>query len=175
MGTTRHPHWQRKARVIQINRQKAYRAQGCRCHYCGVLMPEPKRIKQFCQEHQIDLADAQRIQLTAEHLVPVSEGGTNSRSNIVAACWYCNHTRHHGAPVGLDHQAYAQWVKQQQLLGQWHPDQYKALLAVNCPPDGPTHMLPSTQRGMHTQTEGGEIGRGKPPPVFFCEQTEMFK
>jgi len=126
MGS-RHPHWQRKARIIQINRQKAYQAQGCRCHYCGVLMPEPKRIKRFCEEHHINLTDAEQIQCTAEHLVPVSEGGPNSRSNIVAACWYCNHTRHHGAPPGLDHHGYARWVREQQSQGQWLPGRYTHL------------------------------------------------
>jgi hypothetical protein len=30
---------------------------------------------------------------TAEHLVPKSQGGVNSRQNIVAACWKCNTAR----------------------------------------------------------------------------------
>lgn len=41
---------------------------------------------------------ARDLLCTAEHLTPLSQGGSNTRSNIVAACAECNSGRHHWAP-----------------------------------------------------------------------------
>ena len=47
--------------------------QDWKCHYCGR-----------------ELYDATA---TIEHLVPLSQGGTNQRTNKVVACYKCNHAR----------------------------------------------------------------------------------
>jgi hypothetical protein len=43
---------------------------GFACSYCGARPPG--------------------VVLTIDHVVPVSKGGTNDESNLVAACWECN-------------------------------------------------------------------------------------
>jgi len=49
------------------------------CFYCGVLMHfEGKKNDN---------------KMTGEHLMPLSKGGTNARSNLVAACNKCNMQR----------------------------------------------------------------------------------
>lgn len=30
------------------------------------------------------------VPMTVDHIVPISRGGTDSRSNLTAACWRCN-------------------------------------------------------------------------------------
>lgn len=56
---------------IQKHRNTQARVQGGRCWWCDKPMQK----------------------VTAEHLVPKSEGGTDSVCNIVAACHNCNHSR----------------------------------------------------------------------------------
>ena len=60
----------------------AFNRQGGKCFYCGLRM----------------WLNSQKgpslLRCTAEHLKARSEGGSDGPSNIVAACWHCNHTRH---------------------------------------------------------------------------------
>lgn len=51
-------------------RYKILHRDGFRCAYCGKSSTE--------------------TELEIDHLTPVSEGGTNSEGNLVAACWQCN-------------------------------------------------------------------------------------
>lgn len=44
-----------------------------KCHYCGVR-----------------LTWTGALRLTADHVIPVSKGGTHKRRNLVAACEGCN-------------------------------------------------------------------------------------
>jgi len=47
------------------------------CHYCGIgLDPEAPR-GHLCRT-------------TMDHKVPLKRGGSNTRENLVAACWSCN-------------------------------------------------------------------------------------
>lgn len=107
------------AKKITLARSSAFREQAGRCIYCGAPMwshsPE-----QFAQAHGISLADARRFQATAEHLKARSEGGDNSRRNIVAACLFCNQARHrrNAAPAP---DAYQALVQGRIARGKWHP------------------------------------------------------
>lgn len=59
-------------------RKALFEEQKGRCHYC----PQQMTLKQGLN-HSI----------TADHLIPKSQGGTHSRSNLVGACWQCNALR----------------------------------------------------------------------------------
>lgn len=93
--------------------------QKYRCFYCNLPMwsanPEPFAIK-----YGLTMAQARQLQCTAEHLNPKSLGGVNSKSNIVAACWYCNHKRHARTQL-LDPYTYRQLVQQRISKGRWMP------------------------------------------------------
>jgi 5-methylcytosine-specific restriction endonuclease McrA len=77
-------------RIPSLRRQ-AFNRQGGFCYYCDVRM-------WLNSPEELDLpkgsAAASRLQCTAEHLVPRSDGGRELATNIVAACAHCNHTRH---------------------------------------------------------------------------------
>ncbi len=67
---------------LHRSRKLAFDRQGGLCYYCGLRMwldgpPGPAPLR-----------------CTAEHLLARSEGGSDGPSNIVAACWHCNRTRH---------------------------------------------------------------------------------
>lgn len=67
---------------------------------------------------------------TAEHLQPKQDGGGAGRVNIVAACAFCNHTRHR-AHVALDATRYARKVRTRLAKGAWLPaDVYRVLVGV---------------------------------------------
>ncbi|MGY0618443.1 HNH endonuclease [Lysobacter sp. A378] len=87
------------------------------CYYCGVLMllGEPGL---FLTKHRVSKRQARLLQCTAEHVVPRCDGGTNGRSNIVAACFFCNHTRH-ARPQPLDTPAYKRFVQHRVARGRW--------------------------------------------------------
>jgi 5-methylcytosine-specific restriction endonuclease McrA len=70
------------SKPLQQSRQLAFERQRGQCFYCGLPM--------WLSGPQGPSA----LRCTAEHLIPRSEGGGNGPSNIVAACWHCNHTRH---------------------------------------------------------------------------------
>ena len=75
------------------HRLSAFKRQRCRCYYCNI----PKwlgRIEWFASNHSLSKRESICFQCTAEHLVARQEGGKNSGKNIVAACRFCNHTRH---------------------------------------------------------------------------------
>lgn len=65
---------------------------------------------------------AARFQCTAEHLVARRDGGPNAKSNVVAACRFCNVQRHDEEGVqALDHLSYRAMVRQRMDEGSWHP------------------------------------------------------
>jgi 5-methylcytosine-specific restriction endonuclease McrA len=68
--------------TLQKSRQLAFKRQHGLCFYCGLPM--------WLSGQQGPAA----LRCTAEHLIPRSEGGGDGPSNIVAACWQCNSTRH---------------------------------------------------------------------------------
>jgi 5-methylcytosine-specific restriction endonuclease McrA len=93
-------------------RQLAFLAQQGRCYYCDHTM--------WLHTSSEDAkAKPRRYQCTAEHLVPASEGGPTVQQNIVAACFYCNNTRHKaGRP--LSPLLYRVHVQRHLQRGHWH-------------------------------------------------------
>lgn len=100
---------------LQRQRALAFNAQNGRCHYCGKPMwlvaanelPLPRRM-------------AALLRCTAEHLTARQDGGTHRRSNIVAACWWCNQRRHR-RNTSLSSEAFRDLVQRRQARGRWWP------------------------------------------------------
>lgn len=101
---------------ISFLRRQAFNRQSGFCYYCDVRMwlssPEELGLTERS-------AAARRLQCTAEHLVPRSDGGRNSVTNIVAACAHCNHTRHRLKRPPEPPQ-YRAKVRGRVALGGWH-------------------------------------------------------
>ena len=100
-----------RARTLAAERQNH------RCYYCGVLMLQGE-VMAFLTKHCVSKRQAKLLQCTAEHMTPKSQGGTNSHSNIVAACFFCNHARH-ARSQPLDTLAYKRFVQHRVARGRW--------------------------------------------------------
>lgn len=92
-------------------------AQGGRCYYCDQPMWEHKKELQERPDRWTN-GKPRALQCTAEHLIPRSDGGADTSENIVAACWYCNTTRHRKkqARSPQEHRAH---VRKQMRKGRW--------------------------------------------------------
>lgn len=66
--------WQGMNWIRQDKRLAIYLRDGCACAWCGASVE-------------------QGAQLTLDHLLPVSKGGTNNEANLVTACQRCNSSR----------------------------------------------------------------------------------
>lgn len=76
-------------------RQRAAANQNNRCYYCNAAMCiDVAIIGDFAKSHNISVNQARQFICTAEHLIAKQDGGKDIKENIVAACRYCNHTRH---------------------------------------------------------------------------------
>lgn len=95
----------------------AAKRQNCQCYYCNLPMWNDSP-EELISKYGLSKAQAKQLQCTAEHLHPKSLGGTNSQSNIVAACWYCNHKRH-ARLKPTDPSAYKHFVQQRISKGRW--------------------------------------------------------
>ena len=60
-----------------------------------------------------------QLSCTAEHLIPRSNSGKDTRSNIVAACKFCNALRHRQFPI-LTPSGYAQIVRNLVEQKKWY-------------------------------------------------------
>ncbi len=90
-----------------------------RCFYCGRAMWE-KDPEAFGWVFGVAPAAIPQLRCTAEHLKPRCEGGRNTVRNIVAACLYCNRTRHR-AKAPLSPEAYRARVRDRIAAGKWLP------------------------------------------------------
>ncbi len=99
-------------------RSTKYAAQKGLCYYCR----QPMWVKDgiaFCKIHRLSARFAARLQCTAEHLVARCDGGHDGADNIVAACLFCNRTRHLAkSPLSSDR--YGLRVRGRLLVGKWH-------------------------------------------------------
>lgn len=104
-------------RLQKIRERQADR-QGWSCTYCEQPMwrSDPAA---FAALHGLTLRQALLLQLTAEHLLPASDGGADEEPNIAAACLYCNRKRHHARNI-LAPEAYRRKVRRQLRRGGWH-------------------------------------------------------
>lgn len=105
---------------VQKSRRSAFVRQGGMCHYCGCPMwlDGPPGPSFLC--------------CTAEHLRARCDGGGNGASNIVAACWFCNRTRHR-CKQPLDPEAYQARARRQMEKGKWLPRGVRAWAMANRP------------------------------------------
>jgi hypothetical protein len=76
-------------------------------------------VEQFSKLYHVSKRRAGLMQATAEHLVPQSVGGSNTVGNVVAACLFCNRTRHK-AKFALLPEKYRARVIQRLAKGRWH-------------------------------------------------------
>ena len=105
-------------KTIQKNRQKAFIHQNGCCFYCDSPMWLNDNEK-FARKYRLTLPQTNRFKCTAEHLKPKAEGGRNTSDNIVAACAFCNHTRHRMIHP-LKPTKYKKHIKKRILKGKWH-------------------------------------------------------
>lgn len=104
--------------AIKKNRHQAFKSQLGLCFYCNQPMWE-KNPNSFISKYGLKSSVVKHLQCTAEHLIPRSEGGNNSKQNIVAACRYCNSTRHMSKKV-LNPENYKKFVLEKLKIKQWH-------------------------------------------------------
>lgn len=104
----------------QKYREAARLSQNNLCCYCRVTMnwaPEGPRQGGTASSKILPFT-----QCTAEHLMAVSDGGTDSRENIVAACRFCNQNRHRSARP-KEPGAFKTYVQARVRRGTWWPVQ----------------------------------------------------
>ncbi len=98
-------------------RAKSASLQSFHCYYCGLPMWD-RDPEGFARQYRLSLRQAMLMRCTAEHLISRSEGGANSRSNIVAACLYCNGNRHKQKKAPAP-SVYRQHVRHRMQRGKW--------------------------------------------------------
>lgn len=100
-------------------RLTAFKKQSGRCYYCGSHM-WLTNVKKFAFEHNISELEAARFQCTAEHMLARCDGGNNSSENIVAACKFCNNTRHKRKNPLVPNK-FKSLIHKRLKKGKWHP------------------------------------------------------
>ena len=117
-------------------RARAFAAQAGRCFYCSLPLCIGDPV-QFAREHALTVKLAKTLRCTAEHLHARSDGGSNVASNIAAACYHCNQTRHRSKKP-LTPEAYRQRVVGRMAKCRWHNAQVlKAFSQVSSWSGGP--------------------------------------
>lgn len=99
-------------RKLSFSQQNGY------CYYCNQPMWKTGP-KGFSKRHEITIKQAKQLQCTGEHLIAHSKEGPAKRENIVAACLYCNRTRHKRAKE-ISPADYKSLVVKRLQKGQWH-------------------------------------------------------
>ncbi|KQT01550.1 HNH endonuclease signature motif containing protein [Rhizobium sp. Leaf386] len=113
-------------------RKQAAQRQGGRCFYCELPMWDDSP-EEFIVHYGLSPGLAKRFRCTAEHVEARRDGGKDVAPNIVAACRFCNATRHK-AKRPLDADTYAQQVRRRQAEGRWHPPQVKTAFSQRTAP-----------------------------------------
>jgi hypothetical protein len=104
---------------IRRLRHLAFIRQAGLCCYCHFPMWLAGHV-QYARSLRISVRAARRFQCTAEHLLPLSQGGRNEANNVAAACLFCNRTRHRAKSVLASH-AYQLRVQKRLAARRWHP------------------------------------------------------
>ncbi len=89
-------------------RTRAFKSQGGKCYYCNQPMWK-KSAQELTSRYSISPGQANFLRCTGEHLIAHCEGGSSSRSNIVAACLFCN-TKRHARKKALSPDQYKNYV-----------------------------------------------------------------
>lgn len=108
------------ARTLVKLRRQALAAQQGRCFYCESPIWEQNG-KLFARRYGLPQRAARYLRCTAEHLVARQDHGSDVRQNIVAACSWCNHQRHHGGGEALDALGWRMKVRALTASVGWHP------------------------------------------------------
>jgi GMP synthase-like glutamine amidotransferase len=103
---------------LKKTRSIAYNLQQGRCYYCDQPMWS-KQPGELVSQYDLTLKQARYFQCTGEHLEAHSQGGRVAQSNIVAACRFCNQTRHKRKNP-LDPIQYKNMVYSRMDKGRWH-------------------------------------------------------
>lgn len=106
------------SKTVYCSRQSAYMSQASRCFYCGYPM-WLRSSDELTESYPLTKKQASRLQCTAEHLIPRSEGGNDLPANIVAACLHCNSTRHK-RKTPQSPETYRAMVRSRIVKGSWH-------------------------------------------------------
>ena len=107
-------------------RRQAFKKQKGRCFYCRKPM-WLGGAEEFAKSHNISLKQAKRFQCTAEHLIARQDGGTDDSENIVAACYFCNSTRHK-SPRPLSPIEFGKKVLSRLRCQKWHQMEFQNML-----------------------------------------------
>ena len=109
-------------------RSRAFVRQKGRCYYCGFPMwlYQPGS---FASQYSLTDRQIARFQCTAEHLQARQDGGNDTRTIIVAACKFCNRTRHK-TPNPLEAREYKKKVIRRLKKSKWYPEKFHQLLAL---------------------------------------------
>ena len=113
---------------LRKNRLLACKKQKGRCYYCDAPMWSGNP-DEFASSHGISVRQAKRFQCTAEHLLARKDGGTDGRKNIVAACYFCNSTRHRPSNA-LSPVEYREKVMNRLRRQKWHPMECHQMLLI---------------------------------------------
>jgi hypothetical protein len=98
-------------------RARKMAAQKERCYYCGQPMWHGDDAA-FRARFKLSRRRAMLFQCTAEHLKPKCDGGKTGAANIVAACLFCNVTRHR-ARMPRSPDSYRKIVRRRLSCGRW--------------------------------------------------------
>jgi hypothetical protein len=99
-------------------RVRAFTYQGGYCYYCNQPMWNQSP-EELTFRYRLSSKQALLLRCTGEHLHAHSEGGSNHSGNIVAACHFCNQTRHKRKKP-LPPETYRGHVRKQLSKGKWH-------------------------------------------------------
>ena len=99
-------------------RQQAFLAQSKLCYYCNLPMWEENK-NAFRKKHSLTEKMANHFKCTAEHLTARCDGGSDTKTNIVAACITCNKRRHQ-RKTPLSPAPYKKHVVQRISRKKWH-------------------------------------------------------
>ncbi|RWN24705.1 MAG: hypothetical protein E5Y88_21605 [Mesorhizobium sp.] len=102
-----------KLRTVQAKKQ------NWRCFYCGFQMWDGDPTL-FSERYHLPVGSLNRFRCTAEHLNPRMDGGEDRQENLVAACKFCNLTRHRMGKV-LSPATYQRHVRKRVTARKWHP------------------------------------------------------
>lgn len=105
------------SRITKIRLSAFQEQSGC-CYYCDSQM-WLRNNEEFATKNRITLKAAKKLQCTAEHLIARSEGGSDCKSNIVAACHFCNQKRHKRKNP-LPPEKFREHIQKRLVKGKWH-------------------------------------------------------
>ena len=99
-------------------RSHAFLKQNGLCFYCKQPMWD-KNPSELSSKYELPLSKLKILKCTGEHLIAFKDGGRSTKSNIVAACLYCNQQRHYRKTNPTPKQ-YESMVQYRMSRDRWH-------------------------------------------------------